>query len=120
MDTALVVLAFLVGSAVPAVLLGAIMLRVRNRQLPDPTIGELRARVAAAEKVAYLSGINAGRDSSPRSMALTQAWMDWDNEYGHQVTPVTEEEINRLAAVRKKIHQTTLAAGRSTTPPEKP
>lgn len=72
-------------------------------------LDKLRRRLAAAEKVCYLFGINAAPDQTEQGKALGQAWSEWSKDYRHHAAEVSQAEIAQLAARRDVIQQRTLA-----------
>ncbi len=70
-------------------------------------LDDLRARVAAAERVCHLVGITGARMDTDRDKALTQAWSEWNREHRGKSLPPTDAEIETLAARRVVIGNNT-------------
>jgi hypothetical protein len=71
-------------------------------------VDDLRRRLALAERVCALVGITAATGETDRDKAKTQAWMDWNHEYGRLSPRLTDDEILQLAARRDIIRNNTL------------
>jgi hypothetical protein len=71
-------------------------------------IEELRARLAAAERVCVLFGWTCAAGNSDRDKAVTQAWQEWHHAYGHVAPQPGDDEVMQLAARRDVIRNVTL------------
>lgn len=63
---------------------------------------ELQRRLASAERVCGLVGMNATDRTSERGKALTQAWMEWSHVHGEHAVRVSDAEVATLAAHRDR------------------
>jgi len=81
--------------------------------MTDSEVAALQRRLKAAEAVCLLYGWSAGPpDGSPRSAATLQAWMEWHDIAGDEFVDsmravFTDEEIERLAAIRADVERRT-------------
>jgi hypothetical protein len=86
---------------------------VEYRAYPEDR-DELLRRLAAAEQVCVLYGWTGIRDDSDRTKATTQAWMQWQSQYGvGRPTPAWNARVAELAAERDRIRAHTLNRLRS-------
>lgn len=71
-------------------------------------LDDLRARVAAAERVCHLFGMTGVRMETDRDKALTQAWLEWAGDHHSKSLRPSDAEIETLAARREVIRNNTL------------